>query len=172
MNDLVNSVKLGISKKHFTKEEFRAGILDFEEKLKKVPNVLVGHEADEATCPLKHTFVDGAYIREIFMPKDTLLTSKIHKIKHPYFIMSGDVSIATEEGIKRIKAPYCGVTTAGTKRLLYMHEDTVWITVHVTKETEIEKIEKEIISINFEELDKFLEVKNENSKITLEEINR
>ena len=29
--------------------------------------------------PLKHYFTKGLYCREIFMPKGTLLTSKIHK---------------------------------------------------------------------------------------------
>ena len=168
-NDLIASVKLGIAKKQFTKEEFRLGIIDFEEKLKKVPGALVGHEMDEEMCPLKHTFVDGAYVREIFMPKGTLLTSKIHKVTHPYFIMKGDVSVATEEGIIRIKAPFQGVTKAGTKRLLFIHEDTVWITVHVTEETDLDKIEEEIIAKNFEELDKLLGVENDVIQISMEE---
>ncbi len=165
-NDLITSVKLGIAKEKFTKEEFRAGIIDFEEKLKQVPGALNGHEMDEEMCPLKHTFVDGAYVREIFMPKGLLLTSKIHKVTHPYFILKGDVSVATEEGVVRIKAPFYGVTKAGTKRLLFIHEETLWITVHVTKETDLEKIEEEIIAPNFESLP--LEEKNENSKIALE----
>lgn len=169
-NQLVDNVKLGISKEKYTKEEFRAGITDFEEKLKKVPGALVGHEMDESMCPLKHTFVDGAYVREIFMPKGIILTSKIHKITHPYFIMKGEVSVATEDGIKKIKAPYNGITLAGTKRLLYIHEDCIWITVHSnpTNTQDLEKIEEEIISPTFKELDKYLEGKDENIKISLE----
>lgn len=170
--DLVADIKLGISKKQYTQEEFRNGIIDFEEKLKKVSGALVGHEMDEEMCPLKHTFVDGAYVREIFMPKGTLLTSKIHKITHPYFIMSGDVSVATESGIVRIKAPYHGITLAGTKRLLFIHEDTIWITVHVTREIDLEKIEEEIIAPTFKDMDKYLEVKNGSFKIPLESFSK
>lgn len=150
--DLICDVKTTAVDRKYTPEEYRRAILEFEEKFKKVPGVLVGHEMDEDLCPLKHTFVDGAYVREIFMPKGTLLTSKIHKITHPYFVMKGDVSVATEEGIVRIKAPFNGVTKAGTKRLLFTHADTIWITVHVTKEKDLNKIEEEIIAPTYEDI--------------------
>lgn len=126
----------------------RGKILDFEDRLSCVP------EAMKGDCfSLKHTFVDGAYVREIFMPKGALLTSKIHKITHPYFIMKGDVSVLTEEGVIRLRAPYSGITKAGTKRVLYIHEDTTWITVHVTKHKDLKKIEKQIIAKNYDEID-------------------
>lgn len=124
--------------------------MDCEEKIKSQPTSVVG---DSDMCPLKHTYVDGAYVREIFMPKGLLLTSKIHKVTHPYFILKGEVSVLTEEGTIRIKAPYYGVTQAGTKRLLYIHEDTQWVTVHVTDKKDLLEIEEEIISSSFEELD-------------------
>lgn len=87
------------------------------------------------------------------MPKGMLVTSKIHKKTHPYFVLIGDVSVLTDEGVVRIKAPYVGITKAGTKRLLYIHEETVWITVHVTNETDLKKIEDEIIAKTFDDLD-------------------
>jgi hypothetical protein len=86
------------------------------------------------------------------MPKGMLLTSKIHKVCHPYFILKGEVSVLTETGTVRIKAPYSGVTPAGTKRVIYTHEDTVWTTVHVTKEKDLEAIEKEVIADTFESI--------------------
>jgi hypothetical protein len=123
-------------------------ILGLEDRLKQIPGVMIGD-----CCPLKHTFADGCYIREIFMPKGSLFITKIHKIEHPYFILKGDVSVLTDTGINRIKGPYSGITSPGTKRVIYNHEDTVWITVHVTKETDISKIENEIIAKDFGELD-------------------
>ena len=36
---------------------------------------------DHVECPLVHRFTNKMYIREIFMPKGTLVTSKIHKRK-------------------------------------------------------------------------------------------
>ena len=141
------------------RKDFREGIMDFEDALSKVPTAKVGHDADEEMFPLKHSFGDGCYIREIFMPKGMLLTSKIHKVEHPYFVMKGKCSVLTEDGVVEIQAPFQGMTKPGTKRLILVHEDCTWITVHVTKHQEIEKIEKEIIAESFDEIDK-LEYKN------------
>ena len=151
--------ELSLGKK-WTKEEFRKGILDFEEELKKVDGALVGHEMDDSMCPVKHTFVEGAYIREMFIPKGVIITSKIHKTVHPYFLMRGDISIATEDGIVRLVAPHSGVSKFGSKRIAFTHADTVWITVHVTQHTDLNKIEEEVIAPTFEDLPKMLESDN------------
>jgi len=137
--------------KTLDKATVRSGIMDFEKKFDEWEGSVKGKDLDEL-CPLTHKFVDGAYIREIFMPKGTLLTSKIHKICHPYFVMKGDCSVLTDEGVVRIKAPYNGITQPNTKRILYMHEDTIWITVHVTKHKDLEQIEDEVIAKSFDEV--------------------
>ena len=130
-----------------TKKVYRSAICKLENFMSKIPGAEFGD-----CCPLKHSFGDGIYIREINMPKGMLITSKIHKLAHPYFILKGDVTVLTEDGEVRIKAPFKGITPSGTKRALYIHEDTTWITVHVTKETDLEKIEEEIIAKNFKDL--------------------
>jgi len=94
--------------------------------------------------PLVHRFTDGLYVREIFMPKGALITSKIHKTRHQFMVLKGEVSVMTEDGIEqRIKAPYIGITDAGTRRVLYIHEDCIWATCHANpnneNEVEIEK---------------------------------
>lgn len=96
-------------------------------------------------CPLVHRFTPGLYIREIFIPQDTLLTSVEHLTMHPFVISKGDVSVWVHEGeIQRIKAPYTGITAPKTRRLIYAHEDTVWITFHVTELTDPDEIIKSI----------------------------
>ena len=135
------------------KEEFRKGIMQVQENIENHPNGLTG-EALQKLNPLKHSFADGCYIREIFNPKGELLVTKIHKVKHPYFLMKGDMTILMQDGIKRIKAPHYGITPAGTKRIIYCHEDCVFVTVHATKLTDIDKIEEEVIVKDFDEFDK------------------
>ena len=136
-----------------SKEQFRNGIMKVQENLENHPNGLTG-EAMEKLNPLKHSFADGCYIREIFNPKGELLVTKIHKVTHPFFLMKGDMTILMEDGIKRIKAPHYGITPAGTKRIIYYHEDCVFVTVHATELTDIAKIEEEVISKDFDEFDK------------------
>ena len=63
------------------------------------------------------------------------------------------MTILMEDGVKRIKAPHYGITPAGTKRIIYCHEDCVFVTVHVTKETDLKKIEAEVIAKDFSEVD-------------------
>jgi hypothetical protein len=93
-----------------------------------------------------HRFTPGMYIRQIFIPFGTLLTSKIHRTEHPFVISKGDISVWTREtGAVRYRAPHSGITKPGTRRLLFAHEDTIWTTFHATTETDVDKIESQII---------------------------
>ena len=121
---------------------------ELEKAIGQVPGAKFG---DDCT-PLKHHFGDGLYIREMLAPKGMLNVSKLHKTTHPYFILEGEFSVQTEDGLVRIKAPYFGITKAGTKRVVFFHEDTRWITVHATKETDLKKIEDELIAKTYDEL--------------------
>jgi len=137
-----------IDKKKVHPAVVRQGMQEVEARISKLPDAKFGDDC----APLKHSFGDGLYIREITMKKGLLIVSKLHKTTHPYFVLKGDASVLTEEGIVRIKAPFSGITKAGTKRVLYIHEDTVWTTVHATKETELEKIEGVVIAKSYDEL--------------------
>jgi hypothetical protein len=44
------------------------------------------------------------------------------------------------------------VSRPGTKRVGYAHEDTIWTTIHATEETDMEKVEKELIAADYEEI--------------------
>ena len=129
-------------------QEYRDKIKTFESELSKVPGVMFGD-----CYPLKHSFADGLYIREITVPKGHIVVTKIHKYSHPVFLMKGEVSVIEEGGAKKVKAPFSFITPAGTKRICYTNEETVWTTVHATKETKLEAIEEEIIAKTFDEID-------------------
>ncbi len=102
--------------------------------------------APQIDFPLVHRFTPGLYAREIFMPAGAILTSKIHKTEHPYVISKGRVSVWIEGiGWERLRAPHTGITKPGTRRLLYIHEDTIWTTFHPTTETDLEVIERLLI---------------------------
>lgn len=96
--------------------------------------------------PVQHRFTPGLYAREIFLPAGTILTSKIHRTEHPYVILCGDVSVWVDDvGVQRLRAPFVGVTKPGTRRVLYAHADTRWITFHPSQETDLAKLEAELI---------------------------
>ena len=102
--------------------------------------------------PTKHSFADGQYIREIHNPAGIVLVTKIHSKNHPFFLMKGEMSILTQDGTERIKAPYQGITKSGTKRIIFTHSDCVFITVHRTDKLTVDEIENEVIAKSFEDL--------------------
>lgn len=90
-------------------------------------------EYEPVDCPLNHRFLPGIYIREIMMAAGSLVTSMIHKTTHAYFVLQGKVSVISENfGEQYIEAPFTGTTFPNTRRVLYIHENCVWITVHPT----------------------------------------
>jgi hypothetical protein len=98
--------------------------------------------------PLRHTFAPGLYVRAIFNPAGSLITTKVHKTTHPFFVLQGRVSVYVPGGeVEHITAPHMGVTLAGTRRVIFVHEDTVWVTVHPNPDdgTDLAAIEERLI---------------------------
>ena len=60
-------------------------------------------------------------------------------------ISKGDISVATKDGIKRVQAPHTFVSKAGIQKVVFAHEDTIWTTIHATNETDIDKLENELV---------------------------
>lgn len=127
----------------------RRKILDFQEAMfqAKAQGALV-----ECDFPLEHTFTEGAYARQMTIPRGSVIVGKIHRHAHLNFVMRGKCSVFTERGVKEIVAPAMFVSTPGTKRVVFAQEETVWVTVHVTEETDLEKIEDQIIAKDFSDL--------------------
>lgn len=138
-------------------------IMSIQDRLDSIPGVMYGN-----CFPLKHSFGEGLYIREIFMPAGSLIVSKTHKFEHPYFILQGKVSVMTEGGSITINAPFYDITKAGTKRVLYIHEDCVWCTVHANPGNirDIETLEKEFTVDNFEDFDRLPKTEDVQNFIT------
>lgn len=96
--------------------------------------------------PVGHLFTPGMYSRTMFAKAGTVITSMIHKTEHPFVLAAGRLRIFIEgEGVVELSAPYLGVTKPGTRRLAYVVEDVIWTTFHATQETDLEKIEAELI---------------------------
>lgn len=117
---------------------------DIREKVLKAEEIMLG--MPQVDMPVKHHFSQGVYARELHIPKGTVLTGKIHKYPQLNILSKGEISVLTEDGIKRVQAPFHVVSPAGTKRIAYAHEDCVWTTIHGTEENDLEKIETHFIA--------------------------
>jgi quercetin dioxygenase-like cupin family protein len=126
---------------------------DLREKLEKLTAALFSGKTID--LPVKHHFSRGVYARELFIPKGTVLVGKIHKFSQINIVLKGDISVLTEDGVKRVKAGETIVSPAGIQRAGYAHEDTVWTTIHGTHETALDRLEDELIAASFEDYDAF-----------------
>lgn len=128
---------------NLSKQEIREKIALIEAELKKHPQI---------ELPLQHYFSNGVYAREMSVPKGILLTGKIHRFENMSIISQGEVTVISIDGVKHYKAPATFVSSPGVKRLIYAHENTVWTTVHATKETDIKKLETDLVADSYEEI--------------------
>jgi hypothetical protein len=108
-------------------------------------NYFEGSEQTAKELPLEHFICNKTYTRQITLPKDMLLTGKVHNFDHVSILSKGDVSVMTPDGINRIKAPATWISKAGTKRLIYVHEETIWSTIHHSEHTTVEDLQNELV---------------------------
>jgi len=145
----------------FEKVKFRESILKVQEEMqeaikeKKLEDALPSCVLTHYYTPLDEKYGCGTYARQMLIPKNTVILGKIHRHEHLNFIMYGKVSVSTEFGLKRFEGPCTFVSEKGLKRAVYAEEDTLWITVHLTKhlgEENLDKMEEEIIAPDFSEI--------------------
>lgn len=132
----------------------RSDIVELQDSLMKLvdgDNVVKG---DSDTFPLKHTFTDGIYIRQMSMKKDSFVIGKIHKHNHVWFLLSGEISVADENNTVDHIAPCYVEAPSGSKRMIYAHEDSVWVNIHAnpTNTQDLEELEELIIAKDYEEI--------------------
>jgi quercetin dioxygenase-like cupin family protein len=127
--------------------DFREKIKKLEEGTKSLPDATTGEELT------KHHFAPGVYLREFFLPQGMYFTSKLHKTHHFLIVASGKTLVVSENGRETIEGPAVITTQPGTKRAVYGIEDTTFFTIHVTEETDLEKLEENIIAKDYSEID-------------------
>lgn len=122
----------------------RAAIIRLAQTMLALPN------EEKREFEVKHTFLNGMYMRELFIPKGSLLIGKIHKIPCMNIVSKGDISVLTETGSARVKAGFTVSSPAGIQKVGYAHEDTIFVNVFRTDETDIEKIEDAVAFDSYE----------------------
>lgn len=134
-------------------ESVRAWIIDLTRTLLAMPG-------EKREFRVEHTVKDGMYMRKLFIPKGSLVIGKIHKLDCLNIVAQGDISVLTETGSARVRAGYTVASPAGIQKVGYAHEDTVFINVFRTDETDIKRIEEAIAWDSYEAAG-FLAIENE-----------
>jgi len=122
------------------------------DKILNLQNSMLEMDQTLDQFPVTHHFAPGTYGREMLLPAGHTIIGKIHKHAHLNIICKGRVKVTTEEGCKELIGPCVFTSYAGTKRAVHVLEDTIWITIHPTEETDLEKIEDEVIAKDYDSL--------------------
>jgi len=123
MNKIVNFIR-------------RSAIQRLQDALSKLPQIPVN---------TGHFFCNGMYVRILMIPKGAALVGRVHKQEHFFMVISGDITIATDDATARFKGTSCPlVSKPGVKRAGWAHEDTLVMTIHRTDKFNIADIEEEI----------------------------
>ena len=127
---------------------FRERIDRLEAKMKQCPQLEI---------PVKHYFADGLYLREILIPKGTLMTGIVHKYESMDVVSRGAMSVINEYGqAGRIIAPCTLFSPPGVKKAGFALEETLWTSIYAnpTNERNIRKLEEMLFECTPEDLDR------------------
>jgi hypothetical protein len=162
-NSLEKVLKGEISK------DFRSTVTGLENTLKQVADgerIIVGSKdnpivRDHPAVPIRHFFMDGVYVREMTMFKDTAVIGAIHKTEHMCFLLSGHLTVANEDETVDYVAPCYIVSTPGVKRVLYANEDSVWYNTHKNPSNtrDVSQLESELVALSYEEYNEYIKSK-------------
>jgi len=111
---------------------------------------------ETSEVPIKHSFADQIYIRQMNLKKGHVIVGAIHNHLHAWFLLTGHVVINNNGEIIEHVAPCYTISTPGSQRLIYALEDSIFVNVHKnpTNTENIKELEKEIVSIKIEDYNK------------------
>ena len=112
-------------------------------------------QAELIEVPVVHHFAPGVYMRQMDAKAGTLMVTKMHKTEHFLIILKGSASVLDNGELVHFKAPQIIKTKVGTKRVIYFHDDSSWLTAHPTTETDLGVIEEQLI-VPEHEINQFL----------------
>lgn len=98
-----------------------------------------------AETPSFHHFTDGLYTRETHMPAGAVCIGKKHRYRVTNILLKGHITVINGDETRDYIAPCIFESEAGVSKIAYFHEDTVWLNCHPTTETDLEKIEEDVI---------------------------
>jgi len=112
--------------------------------------------AESPEIPIKHSFADQIYVRQMTMKAGQVIVGAIHNHEHVWFLLTGHVSINNNGKVIDYVAPCYTVSDPGSKRVIYAHKASIFVNVHKNplNVKDIKELEEEIVSMNIEEFNK------------------
>jgi hypothetical protein len=102
---------------------------------------------NQIDIPVEHIFSGGVYIRQVTIPKGTLVMGKRHRFSTCNMLLKGTLAVYVEEGKPpmTITAPTVFTSEPFAKKFAYCIEDAVFVNVIPTDLTDPDEIEEKRI---------------------------
>lgn len=114
----------------------RSQIERLEAEMRSLPQLAIATQ---------HTFGPGFYARTIEIPAGATLTGKVHATEHIFILSRGSMLLVTDDARAEVHAPYQAVCRPGLKRAGLALSDCECTNVHITTETDLDKLEAQLI---------------------------
>ena len=147
----------------------------FNQKLEGLQDLLIENASDEnqiygdgknlvnnEVFRIESDFADQLYMRKMYMPKESVVVSAMHHTEQFWFLLKGRILVTTQgEQVEHI-APCYEKSLKGAKRFIIGLEDSLFINIHKnpTNTRNVKELENQLVSINQEEYEKYVQTKN------------
>lgn len=91
-------------------------------------------------CPVAHFNAPGMMARRMEIPAGTVVTGAVHKVEHLIIIAKGRLRIVTEDGTRDVAAGDVITCRPGMKNAVTALEDSAWVNVFATDETDPDRL--------------------------------
>lgn len=113
------------------------------ERIKELEALMVG--LPQVSCDVNHFFSGGIYIRQVRLKAGSLVMGHRHKTEHLNIMLTGKMRLYRENGgFDDLTAPVV-VTAQPGRKVAYVFEDTIWLNLFPTTETDVETLEAEYL---------------------------
>lgn len=124
---------------------------DIRAAIERVRGIL--HAGEKGTIDTIITCGGGMFAKTGLIKKGTPLVGKIHLKEHINIMSYGDITVVTEEGVRRLTGFNIMACKAGSRRFGLAWEDTLWTTILQTDETDLAKVEEMFFAKDHAELE-------------------
>lgn len=84
-----------------------------------------------------HYFANGAYVREIDVPANSLLVGRIHKHETINILLEGEITVIDEDGSRHdLKAPHVFIAKPGNQKAAICKTKVRWLNSFACKTTD------------------------------------
>ena len=90
---------------------------------------------------LEHIFSPGLYLREITIPKNKIIIGHHHKQQHLNIFLQGKMILFSTDGSRKVVTAPMVFTGNPGRKMAFAIEESKWMNVYATDETDINKLE-------------------------------